>query len=116
MDTATILTIFGAIGGAETIKWVVNYFATRKQNGRLRDAEVSKAELNLYKERVDWLEARLAQRDTKIDALYAELRGEQASKLQLLYEKHEVELKLKEAEVRRCNVRGCERREPPSDY
>ena len=62
------------------------------------------------------LEERLAQRDSKIDALYIELRQVQGEKLELIYEKHALELRLKEASVRRCDVRGCARRKPPTDF
>ena len=53
--------------------------------------------------------------DAKIDTIYVELRQEQAEKLQLIYDKHELELKLKEAEIKKCDVRGCTNRQPPSD-
>ena len=41
---------------------------------------------------------------------------EQAEKLQLIHDKHELELRLKESEIKKCDVRGCSNRQPPSDY
>ena len=68
------------------------------------------------RKQVAWLEDRISQRDAKIDALYIELRQEQAAHLDEIHKRHETELKLKEAEMKRCDVRGCGKRQPPSDY
>ena len=68
------------------------------------------------RKKVDWLEERLTQRDEKIDELYAELHKEQAEKLSWINRCHEVELAEKELEVKKCEVRGCVGRIPPSDY
>ena len=58
----------------------------------------------------------MSERDMKIDSLYVELRQEQSAHLEEIHKRHEVELKLKEAEMKRCDVRGCSNRVPPSDY
>lgn len=91
-SAATIVaTIVGSFGGLEFIKWL----------GGRRKSEV------------DWLEERMGQRDAKIDSLYGELRRSEADKLEWIHKYHELELMCKEAEWNRCNVRHCERREPP---
>lgn len=79
-------------------------------------AEVVAAENEIERNQVSWLEARLAERDKKIDAIYSELRAEQTARLEEVHRRHEVELKLAEAEVRKCHKRGCTDRIPPSDY
>ena len=84
-------TILGSIGGLEFFRWL---------GGRKKDNVV-------------WLEERITQRDLKIDALYVELRKEQADKLNWIHKYHELELLYKEAEWNRCNVRHCEGRIPP---
>ena len=111
-----LLTILGALGGFEAVKWAVNAWSNRKTNARKEDASADAMEIDNEKKQVDWLEERLAQRDSKIDALYIELRQTQGEKLELIYEKHALELQLKEASIRRCDVRGCAQREPPTDY
>ena len=110
------LTILGALGGLEAIKWVVNFYVNRKTDARKEDAAADAAENENERKQVAWLEARITQRDTKIDAIYVELRQEQAEKLQLIHDKHELELRLKESEIKKCDVRGCSNRQPPSDY
>jgi uncharacterized protein YlxW (UPF0749 family) len=97
------LTILGALGGLEAIKWVVNFYVNRKTDARKEDAAADAAENENERKQVAWLEARITQRDTKIDAIYVELRQEQAEKLQLIHDKHELELRLKESEIKKCS-------------
>ena len=110
------LAIIGTLGGFEAIKWVVNFYVNRKTNARKEDASADAMENENERKQVEWLEDRISQRDAKIDALYIELRQEQAAHLDEIHKRHETELKLKEAEMKRCDVRGCGKRQPPSDY
>ena len=110
------LAILGAVGGTSTITWAVTFWVNRKTNARKEDASADAMENENERKQIAWLEERIAQRDAKIDTIYVELRQEQADKLQLIYDKHELELKLKEAEIKKCDVRGCGNRQPPSDY
>lgn len=110
------LTLIGALGGLEAIKWVVNFYVNRRTNARKEDASADAMENENERKQVAWLEERIAQRDAKIDAIYVELRQEQSAHLDDIHKKHELELKLKEAEIKKCDVRGCMNRQPPSDY
>ena len=96
METENIITLISALGGWEAIKWLIHFLTHRKQ--------------------VDWLEERLAQRDTTIDSLQNELRKEQADKLEWINHCHETELTLKELEIKQCVIHGCAHRTPVSDY
>lgn len=110
------LAILSALGGVEAIRWGITFWVNRKTNARKEDAAADAAENENERKQVAWLEERVAQRDTKINALYVELRQEQASHLEEVHKRHEVELKLKEAEMKRCDVRGCGNRQLPSGY
>lgn len=110
------LAILGAIGGSSTITWVITFWVNRKTNARKEDAAADSMENENERKQVDWLEKRMSERDMKIDSLYVELRQEQSAHLEEIHKRHEVELKLKEAEMKRCDVRGCSSRVPPSDY
>lgn len=116
MELNEWLALIGALGGLEAIKWVVNFYVNRKTNARKEDAAADSMENENERKQVDWLEKRLAERDAKIDAIYVELRQEQSAHLDDIHRKHELELKLKEAEIKKCDVRGCSNRQPPSDY
>lgn len=110
------LAIIGAIGGSSTLTWVVTFLANRKTNARKEDAAADAAENENERKQIAWLEDRIAQRDAKIDALYVEMRQEQKAHLETIHKLHEVELNLKDAEMKRCDVPRCTNRQPPSDY
>ncbi len=116
METTTILTIIGGIGGIQGIIELAKWWRGRRVQDRQDIAGVVAAENENERNQVSWLEARLTERDRKIDALYAELRAEQAARLEEVHRRHEVELQLAEAEVKKCHKRGCKDRIPPSDY
>lgn len=116
METTDLLTLIGGIGGIQGVIELVKWWRGRKMQYRQDVAEVVASENENERKQVSWLEARLAERDKKIDAIYAELRAEQAARLEEVHRRHEVELQLAEAEVKKCHKRGCGDRIPPSDY
>ena len=116
MQITTILAFITAMGGLEAVKWLVRYLTWRKADARKEEASVNSMEEENRRKKVDWLEERLTQRDEKIDGLYIELRKEQEEKIDWIHKCHEVELIQKESEVKKCEIRGCVKRMPPSDY
>lgn len=109
------LAIIGTLGGFEAIKWGVTFWANRKTDARKDNASADGMEKENERKQVDWLEDRIAQRDTKIDGLYVELRQEQSEKLTWIHKCHELELQAKDAEHNRCDRPDdeCSRRIPP---
>lgn len=61
-------------------------------------------------------EEEIKAKDAKIDQLYAEKSQDRQRILDLMQERSKLELDYQAADFRRCNVRGCKLREPPSDY
>lgn len=117
------LAILGAIGGSSTITWLITFLANRKTNVRKEDASADGMEiqnlLNIItalETQIDNQEKRMGARDTKVDYLYSENNKLRSEELELIKNKHELELRLKEAEIKKCDVRGCSNRQPPSDY
>ena len=116
MELNDWITILGTLGGLEAIKWMVNFYVNRKTDARKEDATADSMEDENERKQVDWLEKRLAERDAKIDTIYVELRQEQAAHLDEIHKRHETELKLKESDMKRCEVRKCLEREPQTGY
>ena len=116
MQITTILAFITAFGGLEAVKWLVRYINCRQTDARKEEASADSLEEENRRKKVDWLEERLAQRDEKIDGLYAELHKEQAEKIDWIHKCHEVELAQKESEIKKCEIRGCVKRIPPSVY
>ena len=112
----TVLTILGALGGFEGLKWIISYFVNRKTNARKEEASVDSIEIDNEKKRVDWLENRITERDVKVDALYSELRTVEREKLELLQKYNQQLVELEVLRITKCSVRACVNRLPPSDY
>lgn len=111
-----LITLLGTAGGLQCVVEAVRWWLSRKLRRREDEAAVSAVENENDRKQTDWLESRLAERDAKIDAIYAELRKEQELRIGEIYQRHEVELRLAEAEARKCCVRGCQNRIPPTDF
>ena len=116
MELNDWVVLITALGGIEGVKQLAKWWVNRRYERRKADASADLAEFDAERQQVDWLEKRLAQRDAKVDALYGEVRKLENEKLELVYRNHELELQLKEAIIKRCDVRGCSGRKPPSDY
>lgn len=112
MDWSAIATIIGALGGLEFVKWLVNGRTyARKENASARDAELA-----VHEKQIDRYEQRLAQRDAKVDAIYKELREVQARELEHIKEINRLKFEVDLRELQKCEVRGCDKRRPPSSY
>lgn len=116
MEFTDILTIIGGVGGVQGFIELAKWWRGRKVQDRHDIADVEATENENDRRQVDWLEKRLAERDAKIDRIYEELRAEQNARLEEIYHRHEIELKLADAEAKKCHKRGCKDRIPPSDY
>lgn len=110
-----LVTLIGVLGGWEGIKWIIMAIINRRTNARKEDASADAMVDENYRKHVEWLEDRVAQRDTKIDGLYAELREVEGDRLNWVHKCHEAELALKDAEHNRCDRPDseCGRRVPP---
>ena len=116
MESTDILTILGGIGGIQGFIELVKWWRGRNMQERHDVADVVAVEDENDRRQVDWLEKRLAERDAKIDRIYEELRAEQNARLEEIHRRYEVELRLTDADAKKCHKRGCKDRMPPSDY
>lgn len=115
MELNDVLAIIAAIGGVETVKWIINFYVNRKTDARKEKASAESMEGDNERKQISWLEERIAQRDAKIDSIYVELRKEQSEKIEWIHKCHDLELGLKDADYNRCNIpdSDCGRRIPP---
>ncbi len=116
MNLADIITLVGTVGGIQGLVEVGKWWQTRIIDRKKEEVAVKDTENQINRSQIDWLERRLAERDAKIDAIYAELRKEQTLRIDEIHQRHEAELRLAEAEARKCIIHGCPQRQPPSDY
>lgn len=114
------LLIIGALGGFEAIRWGITFWANRKPNARKEEAAAAASELqNLLtiidslNKQIERLENDSLTRNQKVDFLYGELRKSEEKCLELLSRLHDTELRLKEADLSRCDIWDCLKRIPP---
>ena len=117
------LAVLGALGGFKVIEWGITFFVNRKTNARKEDASADSMEIqnllniiNSLTQQIERSDNRTKERDAKVDYVYGELRKEQAAHLDTLNTLHSSELEKKLAEVKRCDVRKCPDRLPPSEF
>lgn len=120
MDWNLIISIIATISSAEGIRWAISCWVNRKTNARKEDAAADAAEIqNLLtvidslNKQTERLESDLLGRNQKVDFLYAELRKSEEKCLELLSRLHDTELRLKEADLSRCDIWDCLKRIPP---
>lgn len=107
MNTIEIISVVFGAGGLGT--FIGSYIMFYKAKKRKENAAAASAEIKNEQTEVDRLETRLKSRDDKIDSMYIELRAEQNLR-------HKAEVELEILKIKRCDVRGCADRQPPSDY
>lgn len=61
-------------------------------------------------------EAKVQEQDKKIDQLYAEKNEDRLRIRELMEKNTTLELENQKLIVKRCDVRGCGKRQPPNDY
>lgn len=117
--------LFNVIGGivSTILLPIFGVFLFYDSKKRKAAAEARKAEADNitsyaaeWKELYEKKEAKVIEQDAKIDQLYAE-KNEDRQRIRELMEKNTaLEIEKLKLEARRCDVKGCGKRQPPSDY
>lgn len=120
-----ISELLSSVGGAVTtiLLPIIGVFLFYDSKKRKAAAEARKAEAeNITNYASEWKglyekkEGRVAELDAKIDRLYAE-KNDDRMLIRELYEKiTALEIENLKLTVKRCDVKGCPNRQPPSDY
>lgn len=119
-DWVILLT---ALGGIEGVKSLVKFWFNRRNEGKRETAIADKAEADTitayaseWKELYEKKEKKVIEQDAKIDQLYAE-KNEDRQRIRELMEKNtQLEIENIKLASRKCNVPGCGKRQPPSDF
>ena len=111
-----ILSIVAALGGWETIRWLIN----RRSNSRIAEAKADqeeasadKQEFSVLKETLEFLQKQLYEKETRFAEQTSVLRKQNEDIITLMKQKAQLELELS---VKRCNVHNCPKREPQNGY
>ena len=120
-----ISELLSSVGGAVTtiLLPIIGVFLFYDSKKRKAAAEARKAEAenitnyaSEWKELYEKKEGRVAELDAKIDSLYAEKNDDRMLIRELSEKITALEIENLKLTVKRCDVKGCPNRQPPSDY
>ena len=104
-----IISIIGAIGGWEAVRYLIN----RKSNKRKEEAEADAVEFNVLRDTMLFLQEQLNEKEQRFAEQTSILRDTQSEVLELTKSKGELELELQRY---RCVVPKCVNRQPQNCY
>lgn len=120
-----ISELLSSVGGGVTtiLLPIIGVFLFYDSKKRKAAAEARKAEAenitnyaSEWKELYEKKEGRVAELDAKIDRLYAEKNDDRMLIRELSEKITALEIENLKLTVKRCDVKGCPNRQPPSDY
>ena len=105
-----------ALGGFELIKWLLN----RRSNSRIVEAQADTeevkadgAEFSLLKTQIEFLQAQIVDKEKRFADQTDQVRKLTTEVLELTRKNGQI---LIEFETKRCEVKHCPKREPPTGY
>lgn len=109
-EIATIVvSIIGAVGGFEFIKWLAN----RKNNKRENEASADDSEFSVLRKQIEFLQEQLLKKEERFAEQTTLVRTLTAENLELT---RKVAMLETERSLKLCERRGCADRQPQSLY
>ena len=107
------LTIIGALGGLEAIKWGISFYMNRKTNARIEDANADSTEFKALREYNEFLQKQLSDKEGRFVEQTNRLRIVQN---ELFTAKEDISNLKLELALKRCEKKRCGDREPQNGY
>ena len=119
----TVVSIIGALGGFELVKWLLN----RKSNSRVAEANADSVELkndvdefHFLRERLEFKDKELMEKEQRFVEQTELVRSLNRQLLEQTMENGKLQAHISELEAERkmklCEVRNCPNRKPQSGY
>lgn len=112
----SICGMITALGGFELIKWLYN----RRNNSRIVEAQADTeevkadgAEFDLLKTQIEFLQTQIVAKEKRFADQTDQVRKLTTEVLELTRENGQVRIEL---ETKRCDVKHCPKRQPPTGY
>lgn len=109
MTIEIIISILGALGGFEFVKWLF----THKAASRVAEAQADNAEFKTLQETIVFLQEQLKEKEERFAKQTTALRELQTEVFTEKDTRHKAELELA---LKRCNDQMCPFRQPPNAY
>jgi TolA-binding protein len=123
MNIETIITVIGALGGFELVKFLYQSLVNRKTDRRREIASVEKEEVNVQSDEIENLRKlqehhnlQIKAKEDKISELWDRIKVYRDKELEMTKTLNERDLEIQLMKIYKCEVRGCAQRKPPSDY
>ena len=113
IEMTDIITILGALGGFEAVKWAVKTFLNRKTDARIEDAHADSEEFKTLREYNEFLQKQLQDKEARFVEQMERLRNTQTELFALEKEMSKLSIELA---LKRCEKKKCGDREPPNGY
>lgn len=113
MGFEEILTIIGAMGGFEAVKWFIGFFANRKTNKRIENVHADVEEFKALREYNEFLQKQLSEKEERFVEQTGRLRQVQDELFTLKESYSDVKIELA---LKRCEKKKCGDREPQNGY
>lgn len=113
VELTDILTIVGAMGGFEAIKWGIRAWRNRKTDARIEEARADVEEFKALREYNEFLQKQLSDKEERFVEQTGRLRQVQDELFTLKEENSNLKL---EIALKRCEKRKCGDREPQNGY
>lgn len=113
MGFEEILTIIGAMGGFEAVKWLIGFFANRKTNKRIENVHADVEEFKALREYNEFLQKQLSEKEERFVEQTGRLRQVQDELFTLKESYSDVKIELV---LKRCEKKKCGDREPQNGY
>ena len=113
MNIETVITIIGALGGLEAIKWLVNLRANRrKAAGEAAECfeNVASKRVKTYEDSIVFLQTQLQDKERQFAELSSKYQESMQRELKLTEQLGCLKLKYR---FSRCDRKDCENRKPP---
>lgn len=111
------------LGGLGAVSSFLSSVFNWRANRRRENASATSVEIENLLKIIELLKGEIMRvsadkqtRDEKVDHLYVELRKCQTELQKMIQELHQRDLVIQELQIRKCEIRGCTNREPPSDF
>lgn len=116
LDWNILLNSLSSAGWLVAAASLYRQICYRKLFRRQEQLKTEREEGTVVQESYNWAKSRLEEKDQKIDELYDERHKLWDEILNKNAEITELKLKNQKLTYERCEIRGCARRQPPSEY
>jgi hypothetical protein len=130
MNIETIMTVIGALGGLEAVKFLYQSFANRNTDKRKEIAFAEKEEVNVQSDEIENLknlqehhnklidakDSKIVALDSRVIELWDRIREYRDKELEMTKTLNEKDLEIQLMKIYKCEVRRCAQRKPPGDY